>query len=33
MKESNNVIVHGKLENGTIALGDKLAIMPSGAPA
>lgn len=33
MKESNTVVVHGKLENGTIALSDKLAIMPSGAPA
>jgi len=27
------VIAHGKVENGTINLGDKLAIMPSGAPA
>ena len=32
MKDSN-LIVHGKVENGTISLGDKLAIMPSGAPA
>ena len=32
MKESN-IIAHGKVENGTIKLGDKLAIMPSGAPA
>jgi hypothetical protein len=32
MKESNTVIVHGKLENGTINVGDKLA-MPTGAPA
>ena len=28
-----NIIAHGKVENGTINLGDKLAIMPSGAPA
>jgi peptide chain release factor subunit 3 len=27
------IIAHGKVENGTISLGDKLAIMPSGAPA
>jgi peptide chain release factor subunit 3 len=26
----NNLIVHGKVENGTINLGDKLALMPSG---
>ena len=32
MKDSN-LIVHGKVENGTVKLGDKLAIMPSGAPA
>ena len=32
MKEKD-VIAHGKVENGTISLGDKLAIMPSGAPA
>ncbi len=28
-----NLIVHGKIENGTLKIGDKLAIMPSGAPA
>jgi translation elongation factor EF-1alpha len=28
-----NLIVHGKIENGTLRIGDKLAIMPSGAPA
>lgn len=27
------IIVHGKIENGTLNLGDKLAIMPTGAPA
>jgi len=27
------IIVHGKIENGTLSLGDKLAIMPTGAPA
>jgi len=27
------IIAHGKVENGSINLGDKLAIMPSGAPA
>jgi peptide chain release factor subunit 3 len=27
------LIAHGKVENGSIKLGDKLAIMPSGAPA
>lgn len=32
MKEKD-LIVHGKVENGTIRLGDKLALMPSGAPA
>lgn len=29
MKEKD-LIVHGKVENGTITLGDKLAIMPNG---
>ena len=33
MKDQAKVVVHGKVENGTINLGDKLAIMPSGAPA
>jgi translation elongation factor EF-1alpha len=28
-----NLIVHGKIENGTLRIGDNLAIMPSGAPA
>lgn len=32
MKDSG-LIVHGKVENGTIRLGDKLAIMPAGNPA
>ena len=32
MKDAT-LIVHGKVENGTICLGDKLAIMPSGNPA
>ena len=27
------LICHGKVENGSVALGDKLAVMPSGAPA
>jgi peptide chain release factor subunit 3 len=27
------LIAHGKVESGTIRLGDKMAIMPSGAPA
>jgi translation elongation factor EF-1alpha len=31
MKDAT-LIVHGKVENGTISLGDKLAIMPSGNP-
>lgn len=31
--KDNGIIAHGKVENGTINLGDKLAIMPSGAPA
>lgn len=32
MKEKD-LIIHGKVENGTITLGDKLALMPSGNPA
>lgn len=32
MKEKD-IIVHGKVENGTIKIGEKLAIMPSGNPA
>lgn len=32
MKEKD-LILHGKVESGTINLGDKLALMPSGAPA
>jgi len=32
MKEKD-LIIHGKVENGTIKLGDKLALMPSGNPA
>lgn len=31
--KDKHLTVHGKVENGTINLGDKLAIMPSGAPA
>lgn len=31
--KDKEIIAHGKVENGTITLGDKLAIMPSGAPA
>ena len=31
MKEKD-LIIHGKVENGTIKLGDKLALMPSGNP-
>lgn len=27
------LVCHGKVEHGTITLGDKLAVMPSGAPA
>lgn len=33
LKVDNNLIVYGKVESGTISIGDKLAIMPSGAPA
>jgi peptide chain release factor subunit 3 len=28
--KDKDLIVHGKVENGTIRLGDKLSIMPSG---
>lgn len=28
-----NLVAHGKVESGTITLGEKLAIMPSGVPA
>jgi len=28
-----NILVSGKIENGSIKVGDKLAIMPTGAPA
>lgn len=31
--KDKDLIVHGKVENGSIKLGDKLAIMPSGNPA
>jgi peptide chain release factor subunit 3 len=31
--KDKDLIVHGKVENGTIRLGDKLAMMPSAAPA
>ena len=31
--KDKHLVAHGKVENGTIRLGDKLAIMPSGAPA
>jgi hypothetical protein len=30
MKENQTPVIHGKVENGTINLGDKLALMPSG---
>lgn len=33
MKVDNNLVVYGKVESGSINIGDKLAIMPSGAPA
>lgn len=33
MKDQNVIVAHGKVENGTVNIGDKLAIMPSGAPA
>jgi peptide chain release factor subunit 3 len=33
MKIDNNLVVYGKVESGSINIGDKLAIMPSGAPA
>ena len=33
MRVDANLIVYGKVENGTIELGDKLQIMPSGIPA
>jgi len=32
MKEKD-LVIHGKIENGTVRLGDKLALMPSGSPA
>lgn len=28
--KDKDLVVHGKVENGTVKLGDKLAIMPSG---
>jgi len=28
--KDKDLIVHGKVENGTVKLGDKLALMPSG---
>jgi len=28
-----SLIMHGKVENGTVRLGDKLAVMPAGVPA
>ena len=31
--KDKHLVAHGKVENGTINLGDKLAVMPSGAPA
>ena len=31
--KDKDLVLHGKVENGTIRLGDKLALMPSGAPA
>lgn len=31
--KDKDLIVHGKVENGTINIGDKLAMMPSGVPA
>ena len=31
--KDKDLIVHGKVENGTISIGDKLAMMPSGVPA
>lgn len=31
--KDKDLIVHGKVENGTIRLGDKLAMMPSGSLA
>ena len=27
------LVLHGKVENGTVRLGDKLAVMPHGNPA
>ena len=33
MRVDANLIVYGKVENGTIALGDKLQIPPHGIPA
>jgi len=27
------LVCHGKVENGTVRLGDKLAVMPHGSPA
>ena len=31
MKEKD-LVIHGKVENGTVRLGDKMALMPSGNP-
>ena len=31
--KDKGLTVHGKVENGTIRVGEKLAIMPSGNPA
>lgn len=28
--KDKDLIVHGKVENGTVKIGDKLALMPSG---
>lgn len=32
MKETNRVVIHGKVEQGTVSLGDKLAVAPNGTP-
>lgn len=32
MKETNRVVIHGKIEQGTVSLGDKLAVAPNGTP-
>ena len=32
MKESNKMVIHGKVESGTVKLGDKLTLAPHNHP-